>query len=776
MARQVPWGTPSKSSRHLFPDTSRRLLYVSLGAGGILIAAIAALFALGDRGVVSPGDVAAAHSHIDAKCTLCHDEGRSMALEGSEGKDVRCARCHDPSGVGRLTNASHVLLGSGDPQKASQASGLPCTQCHVDHRGTQFSLRSVDDRQCAQCHRGDFTGVLTIAPLTSFSRHPEFAAFKAKRSTGVGLLFNHVTHFDYVLRERRGVKDVSAEDAQKGAADTCDRCHSTTRDRREFVPVSFETGCAGSVCHTDRNGVLNEGTRDVTVAHIAQLVPGAAAPTGEGDDQVRVYTGFQHRDEWLQANAAWLRTSLDPAGAAADRAALRSSLTWLEQQETMAPWQAATVEDLTRWQTRLTQEIADLDTRIAGVGQTTDELKSLAQDAAAIQKLLTQAGGGSAGDPQVDADVARLSAGNTTQDDNPAQLFESRRREVSALLAAVRSRAQAAGDNALLDKVAALESRANQLKPSPSQTAADLALLRTQLAGLDEVTRAVRQTNDAQALQDLASLQALRDFAAGSGLGGVPAAQFEQRRQEVLRLLDTVGQLGRVDLQQKIADLRSRVASLEPNSGNLEDLQSRREDRRRILGRVLLELELADSPDRATALPAPVRDDAARRLAADMREALEWLDLASTAPPAADADRAARQQTVSALLAPCLKCHLFDGEDENHVYPLSGGAGGTRSTLDVLSRAGLRIARVSAAEPVMKRAVFTHGPHLVATNCANCHTSINGSMLAIDFNSPGVATCQTCHTSSGARSTCAACHIYHPPSGGRLLRSVWSAN
>ena len=65
----------------------------------------------------------------------------------------------------------------------------------------------------------------------------------------------------------------------------------------------------------------------------------------------------------------------------------------------------------------------------------------------------------------------------------------------------------------------------------------------------------------------------------------------------------------------------------------------------------------------------------------------------------------------------------------------------------------------------MARAVFTHTPHLTATDCVTCHGSvidgrrgvagvpgaaIVGSTLAIDLNSPGVAKCQTCHSSSGA--------------------------
>jgi hypothetical protein len=192
-----------------------------------------------------------------------------------------------------------------------------------------------------------------------------------------------------------------------------------------------------------------------------------------------------------------------------------------------------------------------------------------------------------------------------------------------------------------------------------------------------------------------------------------------------------------------------------------------------------LELELAGSSDRATPIPPIVRDEAARRIADDIKQALARLDRAAAVPAAPESERASRQQTLSALLAPCLKCHLYDGEDENRVNPASApDATGvrTRSTVDVLSRTGLEMARVTAAEPVMKRALFAHGPHLVATTCTTCHGTLARSTLAIDFNSPGVSTCQSCHRSSAARTACSGCHVYHPASSGKLLQTLWSAN
>src|SRR5262245_18477615 len=124
MARDIPSGTPSKSSRHIFPAANRRMLFLSLAGGAALIGALGLLAALGQKNVLSPGDLAAAHAQINTQCALCHDEGRSMwkdlndsdcdtvkmtgARLTTAGTIVRCERCHDPVVAGRLTNASHV--------------------------------------------------------------------------------------------------------------------------------------------------------------------------------------------------------------------------------------------------------------------------------------------------------------------------------------------------------------------------------------------------------------------------------------------------------------------------------------------------------------------------------------------------------------------------------------------------------------------------------------------------------------------------------------------
>jgi hypothetical protein len=321
--------------------------------------------------------------------------------------------------------------------------------------------------------------------------------------------------------------------------------------------------------------------------------------------------------------------------------------------------------------------------------------------------------------------------------------------------------------------------------------APDLRALRRQLGALDEVFRVVRQAPDAQAREDLLALQALRQFAAARSVGGLTAEEFETRRQELDRMLDALEQSSNTAVREQAGALRARLSSLEPG-GLTDDLARRRNDRARLLARVRLELELLESSDGATAPPSPLRDSQGiDRELARLLPVLTRLDGAAAAPVSPPAERGVRQETMSALLAPCLKCHLFDGEDESRAYPASVGPDGSvsRTLVDAMTRRGLDLAPVAAAEPVMRRAIFTHAPHLTTADCKVCHGSVvegqrpaaggkmfAGSTLATELNSPGVENCQSCHSGSGARNDCAACHVYHPPSAERLLRAVWSPN
>ncbi len=792
MPRQIPWGSPSRSIRMLIPRSGQGLLLYSVAGGSALLVLITAFYLFGARRSVSPGPLARAHHEINAKCSQCHDEGNNVA-------DVRCARCHDQSAVGRVEHASHVLLGSGDVAKAAEAPAMACATCHTDHRGEAFMMRSVDDRECATCHKNEFSALLKLRPLTSFQNHPEFAVAKAQRTTGIGLIFSHLTHYDYVIQEQRGLStSVPVDDARTNALQTCERCHTRDQATQDIEPIRFDLGCAGSKCHTDGTQRLKDSTDVVSLKYLGNLTPAnVVIPPSEEDADGRVYSSLSHRDPWVLFAAASFRTAIDPVGTAAEREALRASVAWLEQQVGQPVLFAGmSVDDLRAWERALATQVAADAARPDG-----NDPAALSRAVADIQDVLAKLAAATGQPPppaSPDDDAAAALASSTRPNDPDASArFNDRKAELLRLVAAVRARATSAGDANLAKRADDLQGRIDRVNAQPATTD-DPAALRRYLDGLDEVFKLARRTADPQVQAELATLQGLRDSAGTRGLGGLDPRDFEQRRQEISRLLDTLRQSPNADVRQKAIELGGRLATL-GRAVRPGDAARRQADSRRWLDRVHLEIELQTSRDGPTPAPTPLRERAFAQTQLEQRRAdLSLLDNAAATTSLAGDEAVNAGAALTSLLKPCLKCHLFDGEDESRIASFSAPpdlkAMMKRNTADFSTRKGLRLAPVGAAEPIMKRATFKHRPHLAATNCVTCHASAIsgerpvpelpgalgartiGSTLAIDLNSPGVATCQTCHKSSGARQDCAVCHVYHPPSAERLLRSVWSPN
>src|SRR5260370_42698757 len=111
MARQVRWGTPGKSDH--YPPLRRPGLFLgpSLLLGAAALGLLLLSWAVGFRTPVAPGAVIGSHATIEARCEECHTSRRGVS-------DVRCPRCPDPSGGGRLNNAAHGPVGSRGPKQA----------------------------------------------------------------------------------------------------------------------------------------------------------------------------------------------------------------------------------------------------------------------------------------------------------------------------------------------------------------------------------------------------------------------------------------------------------------------------------------------------------------------------------------------------------------------------------------------------------------------------------------------------------------------------------
>ena len=450
MPRKVTWGTPGRTAHYLFPRGKWAYLVPSLVLGGGLLALLLLLQAAGARRPLAPGGVISRHAPIEARCEECH-----TARSGAS--DLRCQRCHDPSGAGRLTNGVHVLFGSGDARKAAAAPTIACARCHVEHRGRDARLAAVDEVQCAQCH------------FRSFSAHPEFAVLRAKSAEAPGLKFGHDSaepgKFAGHLAEVAKTKSVRIERS-------CAECHQRSADQRDFTPVSFDLHCAS--CHA-KDGSL--GTVDPVPQEDA-LPPEQIAALGvrvafrpEEFQTGRGKVGrsaVHHKDEWVIFNLRKLRREIDPEGWAAERGALLARLSQLQRRLAQAtPLASLDQAALRNRQQSIEVELRGLDARIAAQGNassTSSGLSRLAEVQAAAASAADA--GGLAEAQQLKAAGEALGSGAAASA-LPSDEFEARRRELLSALDAIE-----AADPALAPRAQDLRRRALAL--SPGEPGADL--------------------------------------------------------------------------------------------------------------------------------------------------------------------------------------------------------------------------------------------------------------------------------------------------------------
>ena len=709
MAREVPSGVPNRAKTYVRPGKRRMLLLGATLVATVVAVGTLGLYLVGQRRIASPGPVSVGHAAFEFRCAQCHDVGKGVA-------DLRCERCHDSPGSDRFTQNAHVLFGSSNSRKAAAAPTVACATCHTDHRGRNFHVATVDDRECGTCHK-----------FSSLKSHPEFAAVKAKVSSGIGILFDHDRHI---------------AEAAKTLGKKCEACHEPTADLVGFQPVNFDRHCAA--CHTKAGAIT--GDSEPVYADLLVLTPGVAGPvppTQEAERGRITVSGMKHKDPWTVYNALRLRRMIDADGVRTEAAALRLQIAYLSQQSEAQPLAALGRPALESWRDTLRQEIAGLDQQLANPSQGGSDDAALQEISTVIRQIAKQTSNADADESAaLDAQAAKGpgSASSSAGDDAQAAQaqFDARRAELVSLLQAIVDR----GDSRFTDRAAALQKRVEGLKLS-SDGQPDLAALRQGLAELDEILAAARATADPEAATAASDVGALRDLAQGQVNGGLSPQEFEDRRRELLGALDAIDRdnpafAGRVTL------LRQRVVALRPGTYGDEGLREERAQKAKLLARITLELDLTASGDVATpaASPAGSRDELQQRLdgAKARLASLESGTRPEVAVTPADVKKATT--TLNNLLAPCAKCHVIEGA---------------------------KIAPVSAAGTVFQHAVFTHKPHVEQANCLACHQSVVTSSKATDVNEPNAASCTVCHAPSKSRSDCATCHNYHPPSVARLL-------
>jgi hypothetical protein len=728
MERERMEGTPKdlRTKTWIQPNRQNAVLMLSLAAAGLVAAVMIGGYFGGVKRTLSPGTVVSQHASFDLKCQQCHEPGRSVTA-------VRCERCHDPAVSDRLTHASHILLGTGDPQAMAAAEERPCQSCHVEHRGRSASLRTVDDRECGSCHKTTSGGA-----LRAFADHPEFAVIRAAATPSVGIKFDHERH----LRETK--EKLSA---------SCTVCHEQTPDRKAFVPITFDRHCVS--CHT-KNGLLSGETESIptNLVVLPQNVPaqwiGNSKPRIETnpDDTVTGYE-LRHKDGWVLYNAFRLRSGIDPDGEESERQTLRGQLGYLEALLRARSIEPAPADALAQAITTLQTEIAAIDAKLATPDSSAQNTAALEELAGTVRGLAGQLRGlSSEGDAEVQALAdAKVSGSSSTSSPSPADnaaLIERRKQQLTALLDAIEARS---ADTPLAKRAADLKARVADVSFSAGD--ADTAGALGRIDALEAVLRSLRSVPDPGLQSELARLDLERRYAQQRVGGGLAPDEFDGRRRELLGLLDQIDARSNDATRARSSALRQRLLTIRPGSTGDAELRRTRQQRQRQLDRLRLEVELRASPEEQE--PVPTQDatlDRPRIEAAyqRVRSTLAQLDAAPAMEEAADeTEMADRLDAFRSLLGTaCLKCHDTDPS-------------------------GARIARPRLAEPVMPRSIFNHAPHVTRAACESCHAPVLKSTLATQVNVPGAAVCATCHAPSKTRDTCATCHIYHPPSPAALV-------
>ena len=296
------------AGRYLYPG--RRRLVLAVGGVALVVLLLYALlrFLLGYPGFFSDGPLSSNHAKLEGDCAACHVAFGTVA-------DASCSVCHEKYGdeLGTYTFAAHYLYRSGDFQRLVPSEHeMPCSACHVEHRGREAEITVAPDARCLDCH-----------DYGSFNReHPQFEFARDNLPDAAGLKFPHIHHVAEVMKQRQ-IEDVEV---------ACLQCHEPRPDGRSFQPIDFDRHC--DACHltattvTPRLPIRQAGSTEPGVETLEDLRQSGAPGTqwalftnpnefrraGDGVRKSPVY----HRDPWILENLRQLRRQLYPDAGLAD--------------------------------------------------------------------------------------------------------------------------------------------------------------------------------------------------------------------------------------------------------------------------------------------------------------------------------------------------------------------------------------------------------------------------------------------------------------------------
>jgi hypothetical protein len=442
MPRQVTWGTPNRTTHYLNPRPAYRRVVRALAAGGVVALALLAFNLTRWREPLMPGSLVAQHANIES-CQECHAPRVGAS-------DLRCERCHDPSGAGRLVQAAHVAqvarAGRRNLRAPETAEERACASCHVEHHGRDNALRDVPEQQCLSCHavrRPEASG--QRFRIASFASHPEFRPLRDKLREAPGLEFTHGRHVREVRKKLDKVQGSSTDEM------TCAECHQLDARARDFVPITYDAHCAS--CHQ----------ADLAMEPVTQ----ADVLTGEATDDL-VQSGGKvtrrkvlHKDDWIVRNVRRLQSELYPDAYAAARGRLLARAAVLRRRFVLAdPLAGLDLSALQDRQQALGLEYQRLESRISAQETASQAIAPKGRGAELAAAIAA------AGDAQLAAEAEGLRS--EAQLAPPAAglspvEFEAMRRRLLALVDAV-----AASDKLLRARADYLRMRLLALTPGES--------------------------------------------------------------------------------------------------------------------------------------------------------------------------------------------------------------------------------------------------------------------------------------------------------------------
>ena len=192
---------------------------------------------------IDPGELTFIHAAYtqDSGCSSCHDvhnSDLSLWLKAAFTDTDISKNCLDCHGFHEPQMGAHNF--EFDTSSNSNLIEVECSDCHKEHKGSNFEISKMKPSTCNNCHKKRFSEFE--------DGHPDFPE-KFPSSMPNSINFNHVTHLnEYFLDPKWIDKPDRDKEFAITAREDCTTCHSIeTVAGNRIKPKSFEEICTG--CH-----------------------------------------------------------------------------------------------------------------------------------------------------------------------------------------------------------------------------------------------------------------------------------------------------------------------------------------------------------------------------------------------------------------------------------------------------------------------------------------------------------------------------------------------